>query len=78
MGHRECLEFEAILIKLLMENEDLEPQDETGCTPLLNACYVGCTRSFILLLLREGASVHAVDTEGWNAIHQIHYRINYY
>lgn len=74
----ECLEFEVILTKLLLEDEDLEAQDETGCTPLLNACYLGCTRSFNLLLLRKGANVHAVDTEGWNAIHQILYRINYY
>ena len=35
-------------------------------------------RPFILLLLRKGANVHAVDTEGWDAIHQIHYRIIYY
>ena len=64
--------------KLLMEDEDLEAQDETGCTPLLNACYVGYTRSFNLPLLRQDANVHAVNTEGWDAIHQIHYRINYY
>jgi hypothetical protein len=74
----ECLEFEAILTKLLTKDEDLKAPDKTGCTPLLNACYLGRTRSFNLPLFRQGANVHAVDTEGWDAIHQMRYRINYY
>ena len=72
----DCLPFEEIIDKLLDSGEEIDARDETGCTPLLNACYLGCTPTFVELLLRKGADVNALDTGGWNALHQVLFNIS--
>ena len=39
----ECLPFVEIIDELLADGEEINPRDETGCTPLLNACYLSCS-----------------------------------
>jgi hypothetical protein len=71
------LPFEDIITKLVNDGEDIEATDETGCTLLLNACFLGCSAKFIKVLIRAGVDIHAVDAGSWNALHQILYRANY-
>jgi Ankyrin repeat len=72
-----CLPFEDIITKLVNDDHDIDATDETGCTPLLNACYLGCSARFIKLLIQMGADIHAVDAGSWNAVHQVLHRANY-
>jgi hypothetical protein len=73
----QCLPFAEIIDALLEDGEEIDARDETGCTTLLNACYLGCSASYIKLLLQKGADVNALDTGGWNALHQIGYSVRH-
>lgn len=67
----ECLPFADIVDELLADGEEINAGDETGCTPLLNACYLGCSSQFIELLPSRGADLNAVDSGGWSGLHQV-------
>ena len=52
---------------------DLEGRDSDGMTPLLSACSSTPLSQMPTMFIAEGADVHAVSPDGWNALHHILY-----
>lgn len=50
---------------------DLEGRDSYGMTPLLSACSSTPLSQMSTIFIAEGADVHAVSSNGWNALHHI-------